>query len=261
MSRNVLKFLALLFALMMVAAACGSDDDDASGETETTEATETETTEAEEEAEAEETTTTEAMEEPPDEMVAAFDANGDGSITIGVAAAGPANDGAYYQAVVDAATQVSIDNGFNDPIVVDEIEAADAATALSDLAAQVDIVIVGASEIAEPLGDLTEEYADVFWYCNCGAGFPETPGLAQSLDDGSEIWRRELGESNSTPPFYGYSTSPVTFADLVILATGGDGAPDGRRRGHRRQLHRLLRARLRKRVLPRLRIRSHQHEC
>lgn len=185
MSRSVLKFLALLFALMMVAAACGSDDDDASGETETTEATETETTEAEEAEE--ETTTTEAMEEAPDEMVAAFDANGDGSITIGVAAAGPANDGAYYQAVVDAATQVSIDNGFNDPIVVDEIEAADAATALSDLAAQVDIVIVGASEIAEPLGDLTEEFADVFWYCNCGAGFPETPGLAQSLDDGSEI--------------------------------------------------------------------------
>jgi basic membrane protein A len=184
MSRSVLKFLALLFALMMVAAACGSDDDEASEETETTEAAETETTEAEAE---EEPAEEEPMEEEVDPVVAQFDANGDGSITIGVAAAGPANDGAYYQAVVDAATQVSTDNGFNAPIVVDEIEAADAATALADLAAQVDIVIVGASEIAEPLGDLTEQFADVFWYCNCGAGFPETPGLAQSLDDGSEI--------------------------------------------------------------------------
>lgn len=187
MSRSILKLLALLFAMMMIAAACGSDDDDsASDDTDTTEAPADDPAEEPEEEPADEPAE-EPAEEPTDELVAQFDANGDGSITIGVAAAGPANDGAYYQAVVDAATQVSVDNGFNDPIVVDEIEAADAATALSDLASQVDIVIVGASEIAEPLGDLTEQFADVFWYCNCGAGFPETPGLAQSLDDGSEI--------------------------------------------------------------------------
>ncbi len=188
MPKHLQKFLALLFALMMVAAACGSDDDsaDEAEETETTEAAEEAT---EEPAAEEEAMEEEAMEEPPpmDEMVAAFDANGDGVITIGVAAAGPANDGAYYQAVIDAAIQVSTDNGFAEPIVVDEIQAADASTALSDLAAQADIVIVGASEIAEPLGDLTEQFADVFWYCNCGAGFPETPGLAQSLDDGAEV--------------------------------------------------------------------------
>ncbi len=187
MSRSVQRLLAMLFALMMVAAACGSDSEDAEGG-DTTEGA-AETTEATDGEEGGDTTeTTEAMvEEVTDELVTQFDANGDGSITIGVAAAGPADDGAYYQAVVDAAKQISTDNGFNDVIVVDEIEAADAATALSDLAAQVDIVIVGASEIAEPLGDLTEQFADVFWYCNCGAGFPETPGLAQSLDDGSEV--------------------------------------------------------------------------
>ena len=186
MSRSVQRLLAMLFALMMVAAACGSDSDD-SESSDTTEGA-TETTEPTDDGGEETTETTEAMvEEPTDELVGQFDANGDGSITIGVAAAGPADDGAYYQAVVDAAKQISADNGFNDVIVVDEIEAADAATALSDLAAQVDIVIVGASEIAEPLGDLTEQFADVFWYCNCGAGFPETPGLAQSLDDGSEV--------------------------------------------------------------------------
>jgi outer membrane protein assembly factor BamB/enterochelin esterase-like enzyme len=47
--------------------------------------------------------------------------------------------------------------------------------------------------------------------------------LAVSLDDGSEMWRRDLDEESSTPPFYGYTSSPITADDLVILATGGDG--------------------------------------
>ena len=72
--------------------------------------------------------------------------------------------------------------------MVDNIQAADAATAMGDLAQQgVDVIIVGASEIAEPLPDLIAKYPDVFWYCNCGAGFPANPGLSQSTDDGSEI--------------------------------------------------------------------------
>jgi basic membrane protein A len=90
--------------------------------------------------------------------------------------------------------------------VVDNIQAADAATAIGDLAQQgVDIIIVGASEIAEPLPQLIEEYPDVFWYCNCGAGFPENPGLAQSLDDGGEI---------------GYTAGYAT--GLELQETGGD---------------------------------------
>ncbi len=188
--KRSVRFGALVLSLALAAASCGSDSasDDAGSDagTETTEETTTEETTDETTADAEPDDGEDAAP-AGDDIVAAFDANGDGTITIGVAAAGPADDGAYYEAVVQAAQQVSSDNGFNDPIVVDEIQAADAATALADLAAQVDIVIVGASEIAEPLGDLTEQYADVFWYCNCGAGFPETPGLAQSLDDGSEV--------------------------------------------------------------------------
>ena len=43
------------------------------------------------------------------------------------------------------------------------------------------------SEIAEPLPALIEQYPDIYWYCNCGAGFPENPGLAQSTDNGAEI--------------------------------------------------------------------------
>lgn len=117
-----------------------------------------------------------------------LDTNNDGKVIFGIAAAGPADDGAYYQAAVDAAKQLSIDNGFEPPIVVDNIQAADAATALADLAQQdVDVIIVGASEIAEPLPELIAQYPDIFWYCNCGAGFPENPGLAQSTDSGAEI--------------------------------------------------------------------------
>ena len=109
-------------------------------------------------------------------------------MVFGIAAAGPADDGAYYQAVVDAAQTLSEENGFGEPIVVDNIQAADAATAIADLAQQaVDVIIVGASEIAEPLPQLIAEYPDIYWYCNCGAGFPENPGLAQSTDDGAEI--------------------------------------------------------------------------
>ena len=51
----------------------------------------------------------------------------------------------------------------------------------------VDIVIVGASEIAEPMPDLAEEFSDIFWYCNCGAGFPESEFYLQSQDNGAGI--------------------------------------------------------------------------
>ena len=70
----------------------------------------------------------------------------------------------------------------------DNIGPAEAAQSLADLAQQgVDILMVGASEIAEPLPDLTEQFPDIFWYCNCGAGFQELPGLAQATDWGAAI--------------------------------------------------------------------------
>jgi basic membrane protein A len=140
-----------------------------------------------------------------EEVLAEFDANGDGTITIGVAAAGPADDGAYYQAVVDAAVKLSADKGWSSPIIIDEIQPANAADELTNLADQgVDIIIVGASEIAEPLPDLTEEYSDIFWYCNCGAGYATLPGLAQSIDDGAEV---------------GYTTGYA--AGLILQENGG----------------------------------------
>jgi outer membrane protein assembly factor BamB/enterochelin esterase-like enzyme len=47
--------------------------------------------------------------------------------------------------------------------------------------------------------------------------------VALSIDDGTEKWRRQLDESDSTEPRYGYTTSPVVAGKLVIVATGGEG--------------------------------------
>ena len=107
---------------------------------------------------------------------------------IGVATPGPRNDGAYYQALVDGVTKFSTENGYEEPIIVDNIKPEEAATQLDGLARQnVDMIAVGAGEIADPLPDLTAKYGDIIWYCNCGGGFQELPNLIQSGDDGSEI--------------------------------------------------------------------------
>jgi basic membrane protein A and related proteins len=188
--RRVSKMMVLLAATTIVVAACGSDEnasDATSAATEPAATTPTATEPAATEPAATEPAATDAPA-TSSSIASDLDANGDGKVVFGIAAAGPADDGAYYQAVVDAANALATENGFEDPIVVDNIQAADAATAMGDLAQQgVDVIIVGASEIAEPLPDLITKYPDVFWYCNCGAGFPPNPGLSQSTDDGSEI--------------------------------------------------------------------------
>ena len=143
-----------------------------------------------------------------DAMIAALDMNGDGDVLFGVATAGPRDDGAYYQALVETVEEFSAVNGFSAPIIVDNIQPADAATELRNLAEQnVDVLAVGAGEIAEPLAALTEEYPEIFWYCNCGAGYQELPGLAQSQDDGSQI---------------GYSAGYAT--GILLRDSGGDTA-------------------------------------
>ncbi len=188
MNTRIWKLVAVLAALTFVAAACGDDDDTT---TDVTEAPTDETAAPEgTEAPVDDTTTTAeaAGGDTGGDTQLTLDANGDGQVVFGVAAAGPRDDGAYYEAVVSAVTEASAENGFAEPIIADEIEAADAATAIGDLAQQgVDVMIIGASEIAEPLPQLIAEYPDIFWYCNCGAGFPPNDGLAQSVDDGSEI--------------------------------------------------------------------------
>ena len=185
MRRHPLALLAAVFAVFaLVAAACGDDDE------ETTTAA-PETTEApapEEPEEPAEDDMEEDVEATPMPDMDPMDFTGDGKVVLGVAAAGPRDDGAYYQALVDAAIEISEANGWEDPIIIDNIEPAVADTELENLVAQgVDIVAVGAGEIADPLPDLVERYPDVFWYCNCGTGYPQTPGVALSTNDGAEI--------------------------------------------------------------------------
>jgi basic membrane lipoprotein Med (substrate-binding protein (PBP1-ABC) superfamily) len=169
MKKNTRWLFAIVIALSLVAAACGDSDEPAA-------TTAAPTTAA--------PTTTAA----PDPLVEQFDVTGDGVVTIGVAAAGPRDDNGYYQSLINFAEEFSADNNFATPIVRDNIGAEEAAQAMSDLAQQgVDIMFVGASEIAEPLADLTEQFSDIFWYCNCGAGFTELPGLAQATDWGAAI--------------------------------------------------------------------------
>ncbi len=185
MSRNVQKLMALLFALMMVAAACGSGSDGASESSDTTEAS-TDTTEAS-------TDTTEATDDTTDTTEAMADAsvldtNGDGMVVFGIATPGPRDDGAFYQSLVEGVEDFSAANGFEPPIIVDNIPIAEAETELRNLARQnVDVIAVGAGELSDPLEALSAEFADIFWYCNCGAGAQPTEGLAQATDDSGQI--------------------------------------------------------------------------
>ena len=172
---KILKLsIAILAAASLIAAACGNDDDDSADTPATTDAP---------------TTTAAPTTTLPPLDCSSLDANGDDVLRIGVATPGPRDDGAYYQALVEFVEELSASNEcFTDPIVVDRIDASEAATELSNLAQQdVDIIAVGASEIAEPLADLTVQYSDIFWYCNCGAGYQQLDTLAQSQDDASEI--------------------------------------------------------------------------
>jgi basic membrane protein A and related proteins len=199
--RNSRIAIAALAALSIVAASCGSDDDN------------TATTTAPPASAAPTDTTATGDSTAPPETAApggslALDTNGDGKVRFGIAAAGPRDDGGYYQALVDKATEISAEEGFEDPIVVDNITTENAATELANLAQQgVDAILVGASEIADPLSDLIEQYPEIFWYCNCGAGYPSNPGLAQSQDDSSEISYTA-----------GYATG------LLLKDSGGDSA-------------------------------------
>ena len=170
-----LRIFVTLITMMLIAAACGD-----SGDTTTTQAPTTQPP----------ATDPPATDPPPTTQAPdPFDVDGDGLVTIGIAAAGPRDDGGYYQAVVDGAQTFAASQGSHWTVIIsDNITAEDAATAIDDLAQQsVDIMIVGASEIASPMADLAEKHSDAFWYCNCGAGWPESPFYAQSQDDGSEI--------------------------------------------------------------------------
>jgi basic membrane protein A len=183
--------MAALAALGIIAVGCGSD----SGGSASTEAPASEAPAGSEaaapasEAPATEAPATEAPATSGASAASQLDKNGDGKVVFGVATPGPRDDGAYYQALVDGVTKFSSDNGFEEPVVVDNIKPEEAATQLDNLARQnVDVVMVGAGEISDPLNQIVAKYPNLLWYCNCGAGYQdETKQLIQSTDDSSEI--------------------------------------------------------------------------
>lgn len=144
---------------------------------------------------------------PATTVVAAgpLDFNGDGKVVFGVATAGPADAGGWSQTIADAARELAAENGFAEPVVVDSILPDEAAPAIGALAEQgVDVMIIGAPALAAPLTEVIAQHPDIYWYCNCGAGIPANPGLAQSTDNGAEI---------------GYTAGYAT--GLLLDATGG----------------------------------------
>jgi len=137
MKANFRKPLAALGFAALLFTACGGDDSSSTA-TEAPASSEAPTSEAP-------STDAPSTEEPSGD-VAALDSNGDGVVQFALAIPGPANDGAYYQALVDGVKAFTSSNGLPDPIIVDKIEADMAATAMDDLAQQnVDIIAVGAS--------------------------------------------------------------------------------------------------------------------
>ncbi len=200
--RTTICFAAVIAVFGLLASSCGDDDEAADDTSAVTEATpapaeeEAPTAAEEEEPMAEEPAAEEeapaaeeeAAAEAPEPEADPMDYNGDGVVRVAVAVAGDANDGAYYQASVDGAKEFAAANGYPEPLYIDKIDQAEAATELRNLADQgVDIIVVSSGEISEPLADLTEEYPEIFWYCRCEDTFPDLPGLAQSSDDSAAI--------------------------------------------------------------------------
>ena len=144
--------------------------------------------EAEAAAAAAEAAQAEAAEAVEPEEADPLDINGDGQVTIGVATAGPRDDGAFYQELVNLAIEFSEANGWADPVIIDNVEPAVAYNELENLVAQgVDIVAIGSGELSDAVPDMIAKYPDLIWYCNCGAGYPQTEGLITSRDDGAQI--------------------------------------------------------------------------
>ena len=187
-------FLAALAALGLVAPACSDDNGGSTDLTTSTTATTATTV-----ANPTNGPSTTAPAPSP------LDLNADGRVVFGVATTGPADGGGWSQNIVDATKELSAENGFAEPLIVDKIHPDDAATLIGGLAQQgVDVIIIGAAALAIPLADTITQYPDIYWYCNCGAGISQHPGLAQSTDDGAEIGFTA-----------GYATG------LLLQATGG----------------------------------------
>lgn len=127
-----------------------------------------------------------AAEPSPDWGAADF--NGDGVVRIAVVTEGARDDGAYYQALVERVESISESAGYDPPLIVDQVDPANARVELENVVAQrADIIAIGSSNLADGNEDVFLEHDHIFWYCNCGSGYQDTPGLLRSADSGAEL--------------------------------------------------------------------------
>ena len=204
------RLLSGLAVLALAAAACGEGDGDRIEPTATTVrelvvtdttgpiGTDVATTEPDTadsgggegdgatDAEVDTTAAPETEEVLPDWGAADF--NDDGVVRIAVVTEGARDDGAYYQALVERVESISEAAGYQPPLIVDQVDPANARTELENVVAQgADIIAIGSSNLADGNEDLFQEHDQIFWYCNCGSGYQDTPGLLRSADSGAEL--------------------------------------------------------------------------
>ena len=182
------RLLACLVVLALFAAACGDGDGGTIEPTATTsrELPVTDTTAPIGTG----TEPTAAVSEPEDASPdgGAADFNGDGVVRIAVVTEGSRDDGAYYQALVERVESISEAAGYEPPLIVDQVDPANARAELENVVAQgSDVIAIGSSNLADGNEDLFLEHDRIFWYCNCGSGYQDTPGLLRSADSGAEL--------------------------------------------------------------------------
>jgi basic membrane protein A and related proteins len=109
------------------------------------------------------------------------DVNGDGDVKIGVLSPGDSNDNGYYESFVVAAREFADENGW-ELITLDMVNPSDAAEQARNLCRQqVDMVAIGAGELADAMPVASEDMcASSAWYVAGGAGIEQTPYFFQS---------------------------------------------------------------------------------
>jgi basic membrane protein A len=178
MHRTKLRWLLPLFALTLVAAACGNDDEESSddGASQTTAADDGGSTD---DGGSDDDCWGEAGCVPANQP----DVNEDGTVKIGVLSPGDTNDNGYYESFVVTAREFAEEEGW-ELIILDKVNPADAADQARNLCRQdIDMMAIGAGELADAVPVAEEDVcAGVVWYVAGGAGIEQTPFFFQTSE-------------------------------------------------------------------------------
>ena len=168
MRRAPIALVPVLLVLLLV--ACGGDDgadaEDAASSSTT--------------AAAEESCIGEPGCVPPNQP----DVNQDGEVRIGILSPGDTNDNGYYESFVVTAREFADANDW-ELLIVDKVNPADAAEQARNICRQdVDMVAIGATEVADAIPVSEEDVcAGTVWYVAGGQGIEQTPYFFQTSDD------------------------------------------------------------------------------